>query len=381
MATVNREEQLYSIALSQLKGLSLLNAHTLLGAMGSASEVFAHRKEIMDVIPNATERLVDALANTDEALRMAEKELAFAEEKRLRVLAFTDDDYPLRLRECDDAPLVLYYCGSADLNRAKVVSIVGTRKCSEYGRELCQQFVHDLKLCYPDVLIVSGLAYGIDVCAHRAALENGMDTVGVLAHGLDMIYPTMHRQTAADMVHRGGGLLTEYMSETKIDKQNFVRRNRIVAGVCDACLVVESAAKGGSLITAELAADYNREVMAFPGRVFDKSFAGCNNLIRRHQATLITSAADFLEVMGWPNPLSKSESVKAVQQDLFPDLSDEERLLVNALSKDDDKHINQIVVETGIPYARASMLFFDMEMRGIVKALGGARYRLVRRGL
>ena len=374
---MNTQEIISSIALTKLNGLSLLNARTLLDSLGSASEVFAHRKDIVGVIPDASKRLVAAFDHTDEALRLAEEEMKFVEQKRLRVLTLNDVDYPQRLRECEDAPLVLYYCGSANLNSQRVISIVGTRKCSEYGREVCNNFIADLKRYYPDTLIVSGLAYGIDVCAHRAALDNGMSTIGVLAHGLDTIYPSMHRQIAADMVHRQGGLLTEYGVHTTPEKGNFVRRNRIVAGMCDACIVVESSERGGSLITAELAMEYNRDVFAFPGRVYDEYSRGCNNLIRRQQATLLTCAADLLDAMGWDNPLKKDSKRKVVQQELFPDLTDEERALVNTLKDVDDKHINQIAIDANIPYSRASMILFDLEMKGIVRALGGARYRLV----
>ena len=378
---MNTQEIVSSIALTKLNGLSLLNAllnaRTLLDSLGSASEVFAHRKDIVGVIPDASKRLVAAFDHTDEALRLAEEEMKFVEQKRLRVLTLNDVDYPQRLRECEDAPLVLYYCGSANLNSQRVISIVGTRKCSEYGREVCNNFIADLKRYYPDTLIVSGLAYGIDVCAHRAALDNGMSTIGVLAHGLDTIYPSMHRQIAADMVHRQGGLLTEYGVHTTPEKGNFVRRNRIVAGMCDACIVVESSERGGSLITAELAMEYNRDVFAFPGRVYDEYSRGCNNLIRRQQATLLTCAADLLDAMGWDNPLKKDSKRKVVQQELFPDLTDEERALVNTLNDVDDKHINQIAIDANIPYSRASMILFDLEMKGIVRALGGARYRLV----
>ena len=374
---MNSQEIIAAIALTKLKGLSLLNARILMEALGSASEVFVHRKDIVSLIPDASKRLVEAFADVDEAMKMAEEEMAFIEQKRLKVFTLLDEDYPQRLKECEDAPLVLYYCGSANLNSQRVINIVGTRKCSEYGREVCNNFIADLKRYYPDTLIVSGLAYGIDVCAHRAALDNGMATVGVLAHGLDTIYPSMHRKIAADMVHQQGGLLTEYTTHTTPEKGNFVRRNRIVAGLCDACIVVESSAKGGSLITAELAMEYNRDVFAFPGRVYDEHSQGCNNLIRRQQATLITCAADLLDAMGWENPLAKTSKPQAVQQELFPDLTDEERALVNTLKSVDDKHINQIAIDANIPYSRASMILFDLEMKGIVKALGGARYKLI----
>ena len=374
---MNSQEIIAAIALTKLTGLSLLNARILMDALGSASEVFAHRKDIVSLIPDASKRLVEAFADVDEAMKIAEEEMAFIEQKRLKVFTLLDEDYPQRLKECEDAPLVLYYCGSANLNSQRIINIVGTRKCSEYGREVCNNFIADLKRYYPDTLIVSGLAYGIDVCAHRAALDNGMATVGVLAHGLDTIYPSMHRKIAADMVHQQGGLLTEYTTHTTPEKVNFVRRNRIVAGLSDACIVVESSARGGSLITAELAMEYNRDVFAFPGRVYDEHSQGCNNLIRRQQATLITCAADLLDAMGWENPLAKASKPQAVQQELFPDLTDEERALVNTLKSVDDKHINQIAIDANIPYSRASMILFDLEMKGIVKALGGARYKLI----
>lgn len=376
---MNTQEIICAIALTKLKGLSLLNARTLLDAMGSASEVFAHRKDIVGMIRDASPRLQEALGQMDAAVKAAEGEMRFLEEKKLRAFTLQDEDYPQRLKECEDAPLVLYYCGTANLNSLRIINIVGTRKCSEYGKDVCRNFIADLKRYYPDTVIVSGLAYGIDICAHKAALENGMSTVGVLAHGLDTIYPSMHRQTAAEMVHRGGGLLTEYTTQTRPEKMNFVRRNRIVAGLCDACVVVESSAKGGSLITAELASSYNRDVFAFPGRVYDESSKGCNNLIKRHQATLLTNAEDLVEAMGWHNPLAKEQRVEVVQQELFPELNEEERMLIEVLKDVDDKHINQIAVEANVAYARASMVLFELEMKGIVKALGGARYRLARR--
>ena len=376
---MSAQELIYSIALTKLKGLSLLNARTLYDVLGSAEEVFAHRKDIAAVIPDASKRLTEALGSVDDALRVAEQEMEFVEKKHLKVLTIGSDDYPHRLRECEDAPLVLYYCGNADLNKQHIVCIVGTRKCSDYGRELCRNFIAGLKLHCPDTLIVSGLAYGVDICAHRQSLEQEMDTVAVLAHGLDNIYPYVHRQTAVDMALRGGGLVTEYTTQTRPVRQNFVRRNRIVAGMSDACVVVESSAKGGSLITAELSLNYNREVFAFPGRVYDECSAGCNRLIRRHEATLITGADDFIDAMGWSSLKNKKDSQKAIQQEIFLELSDEERLLVNALQNVDDKHVNQLSIDTSIPYPRASMILFDLEMRGIVMALGGARYRLLRK--
>lgn len=375
---MSQQEIIYSIALTKMKRLSLLNARILLDELGSASEVFANRKDIKSVLPDANDRLVEALSSVDDAMREAEKEMKFVESKNIKVLLLNDDAYPQRLKECEDSPLVLYYFGEADLNRAKVISIIGTRECTAYGKEVCSNFVADLKKSYPDVLIISGLAYGIDINAHRAALNNGIDTVGVLAHGLDRVYPSMHRHTAADMVHAGGGLITEYTSGTTPERMNFIRRNRIVAGLCDACVVVESAAKGGSLITADLALNYNREVFAFPGRVYDEYSSGCNMLIKNHRATLITNAEDMIEAMGWENTKEKKGG-NAVQMELFPEMSEGEMAIVGVLKNVDDKHINQIVIDTNMSYSKVSMMLFDMEMKGVVMALGGARFRLRRK--
>lgn len=370
-------ETLYAMALSRVPRLSLSNISMLYEQMGSAKAVYDHRYCVRDVIPDATDRLVEALGGMDEALKRAEAEMEFAQKKNVRCLTMGDADYPQRLRECPDAPIVLYYCGNADLNAVRMINIVGTRHCTEYGRDVCRGFLTDLQRYYPDTLIVSGLAYGVDICAHRAALDCGMQTVGVLAHGLDRIYPSVHRATAVNMVGQGG-LLTEYMSQTNPDKLNFVRRNRIVAGMCDATVVVESATKGGALITAELAESYHRDVFAFPGRVYDRYSEGCNRLIKANRAVLIQTAEDFLEAMCWNNPLA-TENVKPRQQELFVELSQEERLIVSTLEGVDDKQVNQIVVETGLSFSKVSALMFELELKGVVRVLGGARYKLVRR--
>lgn len=347
--------------------------------MGDATAVVENRHRLRDAIPDATDQLVDALnGEWDKALKRAEAEYEYAEKKHIRCLTINDEDYPERLRECADAPLVLYYLGNADLNRLHVVSMVGTRRCTNYGKDLCRHFIADLQTVCPDTIVVSGLAYGIDIQSHRAALECGLPTVGVLAHGLDMIYPTMHRPTAVKMVGQGG-LLTEYMSQTVIDKGNFVRRNRIVAGLSQATIVVESAYKGGALITAELANEYNREVCAFPGRVFDPYSEGCNRLIAEEKAHLITSVDDFLAFVGWTNPRTKKNRQESTQPELFTTLNEEEQLIVKALDGVDNKAVNQIVIDTNLSFNRVSSTLFELELKGLVAAVGGARYRLVRK--
>ena len=253
--------------------------------------------------------------------------------------------------------------------------MVGTRHATDYGTQLCATFLRDLKALCPDVLVVSGLAYGIDINAHRNALDNGLVTVGVLAHGLDRIYPSLHRKTAVDMLDRGG-LLTEFLVGTTPDKHNFVSRNRIVAGMCDATIVIESAAKGGSLITAELAESYHRDCFAFPGRVTDEYSKGCNQLIRDNKASLLLSAEDFVQTMGW-SAASCVEKTANVQRDLFPDLSGEEQRIVDILAQRGNLQINTLVVETDIPVHKMNAILFELEMKGVVRVLAGGMYQLL----
>jgi hypothetical protein len=253
--------------------------------------------------------------------------------------------------------------------------MVGTRHATGYGTQLCASFLHQLKALCPDVLVVSGLAYGIDIHAHREALANDLPTVGVLAHGLDRIYPYVHRKTAIDMLDNGG-LLTEFLTETNPDRHNFVSRNRIVAGMCDATIVVESAEKGGSLITAELAEGYQRDCFAFPGRVADEYSKGCNQLIRDNKASMILSAEDFVSAMGW-NTGSHPVKTENVQRSLFLDLSEEEQKIVSILAKQGSLQINTLVVEADIPVQKMSALLFELEMKGVVRVLAGGMYQLL----
>ena len=374
---LTQQEIINMMALTRIHRLSLMNARLLVDSIGNATEVLQNRNHLQDLIPEANEHLSAAFMGVDEALKHAEAEFAFAQQKHIRCLCITDEDYPDLLRQCPDAPLVLYYLGNADLNRLHIINVVGTRRCTEYGKDICRHFIADLQTVCPDVLIVSGLAYGIDVHAHRAALDCGLPTVGVLAHGLDMIYPQLHRKTAINMIKQGG-LLTEYMSQTAIDKGNFVRRNRIVAGMTMATIVVESARKGGALITADLAAEYNREVCAFPGRVSDEYSEGCNLLIANQKAHLITNVDDFMAVMGWTNPRTPKKKQDLRQQELFPTLSEEEQKVLSTLDGVDQKPVNQIVIDANIPFSRVSAILFELELKGLVKVLGGARYKRLR---
>ena len=371
------QEIFYTMALTRLTNFNYQQALELYKAVGSAQLLFEHRNEIGDIIKDASPRLVEALKDWNEPMRRAEAEIRFMEEHRIRALTLTSDDYPQRLTECPDAPIIIYYTGNADLNQTRIISIIGTRRMTTYGEDLIRRFVRDLRQYCPEVLIVSGLAYGVDICAHRQALENGYPTVGVLAHGLDQIYPYRHRDTAAQMLNHGG-LLTEFMTQTNADKPNFVRRNRIVAGIADATILIESGARGGGLITAEIAQSYARAVFAFPGNVGQPYSEGCNNLIRDNGAGLISNAEDFVKAMGWLDETRRQQAfADGIERNLFPDLSPEEQQIVVLLQQTNDLQLNIITVKTGIPIGRLTALLFQLEMKGVVKPLAGGIYHLL----
>ncbi|MDO5447683.1 MAG: DNA-processing protein DprA, partial [Prevotellaceae bacterium] len=317
-----------------------------------------------------------ALKNSNEAVERAKVEIEFAVRKQIQCICFNDSAYPIRLRECPDAPLVIYYRGNADLNKKRTISIVGTRQCTQYGKDALRNFFANLKLYCPDALIMSGLAYGIDICAHREALKNEYETVGVLAHGLDSLYPYAHKDTADEMINHGG-LLSEYMSESRAEKGHFLARNRIIAGMSDATIVVESASHGGSLVTARLAQEYNREVFAFPGNINSETSQGCNNLIRDNGASLISSAEDFIHAMKWDDEQARNEKKKlGIERSLFMEYSDDEQTIVDLLTQDNDQQINTIAQKTGMPINKVTALMFELEMKGAVKLMAGSVYHL-----
>ena len=371
---MSEQELLYTLALTKVLPFHSREQQTLLDIMGSATAVYESRREIKGEAHLLSPTLRQKIDSMEEVLPRCEQELNYARAHQIEVLTWQDDArYPARLRGCGDAPLVLYFLGHADLNAQHIISIVGTRHCTERGRELCTLLARGLAELCPGTLVVSGLAYGIDVSAHRAALATGLPTLGVLAHGLDEIYPRLHRQTAIEML-KDGGLLTEFMSKTPIDRLNFLQRNRIVAGIADATIVVESPARGGSLSTARLSMDYNREVFAFPGRPTDKSSEGCNLLIRRHGAKLITTITDVIEDLGWQT----AETTQAVQTELFPTLTPDEQRIVEALKATEaDRSLADLSSDLSLPTFRLTPLLVGLEIKGVVKALPGARYHLV----
>lgn len=368
---MNEEELFYTIALSSITNITSIIKRQLLLSTESATQIFTEKERLLELVPDISPKLIKRL-NQSEAFQRAEKELLFIQKNAIQAITILDDRYPSRLQNCDDAPILLYFKGNCDFNLPRVISIVGTRKITEYGKDICRIFCNELKECCPEVLIISGLAYGVDIHAHLGALENGYPTVGVLAHGLDRIYPAKHRKTAIKMLHHGG-LLTEYHTDTFPLKPNFVCRNRIVAGMSDATIVIESAFKGGSLITADIANSYNRDCFAFAGRCTDPYSQGCNRLIKENKAALIQNADDFVKAMCW----EVNTKPHTLQRELFPTLSEEEKSITALLQGVDGLHINTLAVQSNIPIHKMSVLLLELEMKGVVRPLAGGMYRLM----
>ena len=355
----DQQEILNTILLTRLNYFSLAGMLELYRKVGSATLILEHKNNLRDILPDASDKLVNTIQNCDEARKRAEEELEYDIRYGIEPITMNDERYPQRLKDCDDAPLMLFYKGNANLNQQRIINIVGTRHCTPYGEDLIRRFITDLKQLSPNVLIISGLAYGVDIVAHRQALASGYETIGVLAHGLDDLYPRQHRETAARMIEQGG-LLTEFLTRTNADKINFVRRNRIVAGMSDACILIESAAHGGGLITCDISQSYGRDVFTFPGRIGDHYSEGCNNLIRNNGATLITSAEDFVKDMRWQDDATLVRAKQqGIERSLFPELSPEEELIVSILSKTNDLQINIISVKSNIDISRLTSLLFQ----------------------
>jgi DNA processing protein len=360
---------LYQIALTLVPNIGDVHAKALVNMYGNAQSVFkAKRKELEAIEGIGTVRAKSIKEFID--FSSSEEEIKFIEKYKITPLFITDENYPQRLLNCYDSPLLLFYRGNADLNAAKIISVVGTRTNSEYGKKFCDKLAEDLK--EQDIIIVSGLAFGIDTAAHKAALKNNLKTVGVLAHGLDRIYPTQNKTLAKQMIEQGG-LLTDFLSNTNPDRQNFPRRNRIVAGMCDALIVVESAVKGGSLITAELANSYNKDVFAVPGKTTDTKSEGCNYLIKQNKASLISNADDLLEMMNW-KPSEKKEKKK--QRELFIELTADEKIIVDILQQQENTHIDELYFKSGLSSSAVAQALLMLEMQSVIISLPGKIYKL-----
>lgn len=361
---------IYKIGLTQLEGIGNVLAKNLVRHCGSAEAVFKEKTTLLEKIYGFGKIKSNSIKKGDW-MKKAEKEIKFISEHQIEVLFFNEANYPYRLQNCHDSPLLLYYKGIANLNADKIVSIVGTRTPSEYGKEMTKKLIAGLM--NENLLIVSGLAYGVDGLVHEMCLSNQIETVGVVGHGLDRIYPQVNYHLADKMKNRGG-LLSEFMSGTSPDRENFPKRNRIVAGICDALVVIESKTEGGSLITAEIATTYNKDVFAIPGRIGDETSEGCNLLIKRNKAALLESASDLLYYMNW-NRMPQQQ--KKTQLSLAVNLSEEESRIVEILKKSDKIHIDTLSCRCEMPISKISSLLMQMELNSVIKSLPGKFISLV----
>ena len=358
----------YQIGLTLISGIGGITGKRLLAWCGSAEAVFKENRSALLKIPGIGEYTVNSIIRQD-VLERAEKEIQFIEKNNIKPVFFTDESYPHRLINCEDGPLLLYYKGSTNLNHQRMLGVVGTRSASPYGIAFCEKLIENLKNL--NITIISGLAYGIDSCAHREALKNNIPTIGVLGHGHDRIYPWQNKNMASEMI-KNGGLVTEFISGTKPDRENFPKRNRIVAGLCDAIIVIESKRKGGAIITAEMANSYNRDVFALPGRIGDEMSEGCNLLIKSNKAAMIESAKDISYIMGWEECQQEPE----LQTKLFHELTSDQKKIIEILEKNSKTSVDKLSILTSLPSSRVSAALLELEFEGLVISLPGKLYSI-----
>ena len=361
----------HRLALSLLPGIGATLSKNLIAHCGSAEAVFQESKSNLLKIPGIGEMTARQISDK-EVMKRAEKEIRFMEKHKIRAYYFLDKNYPHRLKRCADAPLFIFQKGETDLNTARFIAMVGSRNATDYGLQLCENFCAEL-LAYQPV-VVSGLAYGIDIASHKSALKNNIPTIAVLAHGLDRLYPHLHRPQAESMVENGGSLITEFLTGTNPDRENFPMRNRVIAGLVDAVVVVEAGKKGGALITAHIANSYNRDVFAFPGRVNDVMSEGCNMLIKSNQAHLLSAAKDLEYIMNWEK---NSQREKPVQKELFENLnSEEERIMAELQEQSRQIHLENLCLKCEMPVNQTLSILMNLELKGLVKSKPGRMYTL-----
>jgi DNA processing protein len=358
---------IYPVALTFIKGIGPINAKNLITYFGNAENIFKAKPRDVVKFKKLGELILDESIK-NQALKRAEEEIQFAEKNKIKIHYFLDKTYPYRLKECEDSPVILYSTGDLDLNSGHFLAAVGTRNITSYGRENCNKIIREMSIIQQDAVIVSGLAYGVDSAAHKAALNENLPTIAVVAHGLNTIYPALHRSLAERIVKKGGAIVTEYPINTKIDASFFVQRNRIIAGLSDCSLIVESAEKGGALLTASAANNYNRDVFAIPGRIDDVFSQGCNNLIKTNQAQAVTSAEDIANFMGW-------KKFAPHQQTIFAELTEEERKIVEILHKN-QLNANDLSRELNIPVQKMVSMLILMEFKGLVQSLPGGMFKV-----
>ena len=361
----------HKIALGLIPGIGDINARKLVSYIGSVEGVFTEPYQSILKIPGIGSGLARYICDRSY-LDLAEKEAEYVQKNNITTFFYLDNNYPYRLRQCDDSPVVFFFKGNCDLNAQKILSVVGTRNPTMRGKELCDKIISGLAAGHPELIIASGLAYGIDITAHKAALTNNLKTIGVLGHGFKTTYPSVHRSTATAMISNGG-LVTDFLSDELPERNNFIKRNRIIAGISDATLVVESGIKGGALITADIANSYNRDVFAVPGRTDDQWSAGCNNLIKRNIAALVENHGDIEYFLDW-----KSEKARVpVQRVLFNNLSDDEKKVFEMLDMEDEMTIDQICRIMELPVHKLSSILLNMEFNGLIKCYPGNIYKIL----
>lgn len=364
-------ELLYQLALTEIPQIGCVQAKILIEHFHDAEAIFKAKHSSLRNIEGIGEIRARSIKSFT-GFSKAEEEIKFIQQYKIKPLFLTDKDYPKRLLNCYDSPTLLFYKGNADLNTSKIIAIIGTRTHTEYAKHITDKLVKGL--ASQNILIVSGMAFGVDAIAHKAALRNDLPTAGVLAHGLDQIYPPEHSNLAKDMIKHGGGLLTEHRSKTKPDKHHFPVRNRIVAGMSDAVIVIETGVKGGSMITAELANGYNKDVFAIPGKVTDNKSAGCNYLIKNNKALLLTDAEELIEVMGWEEKSRKS-GVRS-QREIFIELTKDEKAVIDILKEKEMVHIDEINLRSGLSSSTIAAVILNLELRGVISSMPGKMYQL-----
>lgn len=359
----------YLLSLQKVDGIGDIMAKKLLNQFGSAENIFKAKSNQLATVDGIGSVLLNNLKNKS-VFGQAEIEQKYIQVNNINVSFFKDENYPEKLKHCIDSPILLFTAGNINLKQKRIISIVGTRQVTSYGMDFCKKLMTDLAPLDP--IIVSGFAYGVDIVAHQAAMENNLQTIGVLAHGLNQIYPKNHKKHMSKM-EQNGGFMTEFWSNSSPERENFVKRNRIVAGISEATIVIESADKGGSLITANLANDYNRDVFAVPGRTSDKYSQGCNNLIKTQRAHLLTSAADLIYILNWD--ICGKE--KPVQKQLFIDLEPQEQIIFDFLQKNGKEHMDIIALECNLPIFKISSLLLNMELKGVMRPLPGKLFEVI----
>lgn len=365
-------ERLYQLALAQTPTIGCVVSKKLVEYFGTASDIFNAKESTLGKLEGIGTVRAHSIKSFSDFERL-ETELAFIDKHQVQMLFLTDDVYPKKLLQCYDSPTLLFYKGTADLNASKILSIIGTRSNTEYGKTVTEKLVSELAA--ENITIVSGLALGIDTIAHKAALKNNLPTIGVLGHGLDTIYPPENKSLAKQIVKESGGLLTEFMSGSKPDKHNFPSRNRIVAAMADATVVIETDIKGGSMITAELASNYNRDVFAIPGRIADTKSKGCNRLIMQNKAAILNSANELLTMMNWlPAPVEKT---KKIQRQLFVEMTKEEKIMYDILNSCDQMPVDELYFKSGLSSSAAAGALLSLELQSIVQSMPGKIFRLL----